>query len=51
MAKSEGEMALHKPIRSLLCLLQGLRDVTTTIELRNEITVSGRIENVDEKMK
>ncbi len=41
----------HKPSRSLLCLLQGLKDITTTIELRNEITVHGKIDNVDDRMK
>ena len=41
----------RKYIGSLLCLLEGLQSQTTTIELRNEITVHGTIENVDERMK
>lgn len=38
-------------VRTLLCLLQGLQSHVTTLELRNEITVSGTVESVDEKMK
>ena len=38
-------------VRTLLCLLQELQSHVTTLELRNEITVSGTVESVDEKMK
>lgn len=38
-------------LQSLICFLQGLQNCTTTIELRNEITVKGTIVNVDDKMK
>eukprot|EP00047_Mylnosiga_fluctuans_P008653 m.8242 g.8242 ORF g.8242 m.8242 type:complete len:116 (-) comp2267_c0_seq1:188-535(-) len=36
--------------RSLVCFLQGMAGVCTTIELRNETTVHGTIETVDALM-
>ncbi|XP_064594317.1 U7 snRNA-associated Sm-like protein LSm10 [Liolophura sinensis] len=39
------EKALSK--QSLICLLQGLHDTVTTVELRNENAVTGRVEHVD----
>lgn len=38
-------------LQSLLCFLQGLQTYKTIIELRNEITIEGTIEHVDDKMK
>ncbi len=44
----------HERIQSsktLVCLLQGLVGVVTTLELRNEIVVEGTIAHVDHCMK
>lgn len=38
-------------VKSLLCLIQGLQNYRTTIELRNEIVIDGRIDHVDDRMK
>ena len=37
----------YKSTNSLLCLLQGITDRVTTVELRNESTAKGCIQNVD----
>jgi small nuclear ribonucleoprotein (snRNP)-like protein len=48
MAGSYGQ--LDASAKSLLCLLKGLETYRTTIELRNEIVIKGKINHVDEKM-
>lgn len=37
--------------KTLTCFLQGLEGQWTTVELRNEITVTGTVVFVDNKMK
>lgn len=37
--------------KTLVCLLQGLEGVVTTLELRNEMVVKGTIAHVDHCMK
>ncbi|XP_072018296.1 U7 snRNA-associated Sm-like protein LSm10 [Amphiura filiformis] len=37
----------YKSTNSLICLLQGIMNRVTTVELRNESTATGLIENVD----
>lgn len=46
---SFGERA--RSAKSLVCLLQGVQGRHTTLELRNEITVVGKIASVDDRMK
>ena len=43
-------MADHK-VKTLLCLLYGLQGRETTIDLRNEVIVTGTISDVDKRMK
>ena len=45
------EMARRESCKTLVCLLQALEGSSTTVELRNEITVQGTIHHVDYRMK
>ena len=44
-------MARRESCKTLVCLLQALEGSSTTVELRNEITVQGTIHHVDYRMK
>lgn len=37
--------------QSLLCILQALYNRSVTIELKNEITIEGKVVHVDSRMK
>ena len=45
------KMARKESCKTLVCLLQALEGSSTTVELRNEITVQGTIQHVDYRMK
>ena len=45
------KMAKRESCKTLVCLLQALEGSSTTVELRNEITVQGTIHHVDYRMK